>query len=375
MAPLNPALFLRLPGAPRATGQRMLQCAKRSSVGRRGDSRNGGHALIPATRDSRPSRQPTISEGETARAGNKASDDTAADVRARVVTDRRRKAAFACAAVVLLGLTVELTRSDPGPGPRHAGPQRPAETTIHAASPPASELHEAGDRAGHRPLIQRRHDRQARRHQPRRASVSRRIHSPSRPREARAATAAARAFLAGYLPYSYGRARRGADPSGGDPRCCASWRRRRRECRRASPGLARGSISVHAEAATGGLGRRRRGRGRGRPAAVPHPARGARRRPPLDRDRGQRLTPVSVLVEPQSPGGCSPRAPPRSRCSGLLLVAARRDADGRAGAAELVRAGSRERATRRLLWRWPTSRATTCSGSARPGTGTGWTGA
>jgi hypothetical protein len=63
--------------------------------------------------------RPTISEGEGTPAGNKASDDTAADAGARLVTDRRRKAAFAGAAVVLVGLTVELTLGDLGPGPRH----------------------------------------------------------------------------------------------------------------------------------------------------------------------------------------------------------------------------------------------------------------
>ena len=120
------------------------------------------------------------------------------------MTDRRRKAAFTCAAVVLLGLTVELARSDPGPGPRNAGPQRPAETTIHAASPPASELNEAGDRRNTVPSSA-----------PSRSASSASIattreREPTKPlavapREARAATAAARAFLDGYLSYSYGR--------------------------------------------------------------------------------------------------------------------------------------------------------------------------
>src|SRR3954447_16560942 len=46
------------------------------------------------------------------------------------------------------------------------------------------------------------------------------------------------------------------------------------------------------------LGRRRRRGGRRWPAALPHRARAGRLRSPLGRDRGQRLTRVSVLVEP-----------------------------------------------------------------------------
>ena len=167
------------------------------------------------------------------------------------MTDRRRKAAFTCVAVVLLGLTVELTRSDPGPGPRHAGPQRPAETTIHAASPPASELYEAGDRRNTVPSSA-----------PSRSASSAPIattreREPTKPpavapREARAATAAARAFLAGYLSYSYGRSDAGriraaasrllSELEASPPRVPAT-------VARARPRL----ITVRAEAATGDL--------------------------------------------------------------------------------------------------------------------------
>jgi hypothetical protein len=167
------------------------------------------------------------------------------------VTDRRRKAAFACAAVVLVGLTVELTRSDPGPRPRHAGPQRSAETTIHAASLPASKLHESGDPRNTVPPSE-----------PSRSASSAPLattfgREPTKPpavapREARAATAAARAFLDDYLPYSYGRSDAGRIRA-------AAWRLLREL--EASPPRVPGTvararprlISVHARAATGDL--------------------------------------------------------------------------------------------------------------------------
>jgi hypothetical protein len=167
------------------------------------------------------------------------------------VTDRRRKAAFACAAVVLLGLTVELTRSDPGPGPRHdAGPQRPAETTIHAASHPASELYDSGDP---RNIVPSSTPSRSASSAPLATTLEREPKNPRAvaPREARAATAAARAFLAGYLPYSYGR-------SDAERIRAAAWRLLRElkaspprvpaSVARARPQL----VSVRAEAATGG---------------------------------------------------------------------------------------------------------------------------
>jgi hypothetical protein len=83
-------------------------------------------------------------------------------------------------------------------------------------------------------------------------SERRRARPPVAPREARAATAAARAFLAGYLPYSYGRSDAGRIRA-------AAWRLLREL--EASPPRVPGTvararprlISVRAEAATGDL--------------------------------------------------------------------------------------------------------------------------
>jgi hypothetical protein len=169
------------------------------------------------------------------------------------MSDRRRKLAFASAAVVLLGITVFSTLREPGPPPRHdARPQQPADTTaIRAERLPTSEpgqdgdSHEATPRSSGAPSTSS-------------ASAAatqgeREAKSPPAvaPREARVATAAARAFLDGYLPYSYGqsdaeriRAAAGRllrELEASPPRVPAS-------VARARPRL----ISVRAEAATGG---------------------------------------------------------------------------------------------------------------------------
>jgi hypothetical protein len=121
------------------------------------------------------------------------------------VTDRRRKLAFASAAGVLLGITVFSTLREPGPPPRHAArPQQPADISAIRTEPlPESELGRNGDSqttprfspapsTSPSPAAATQGEREAK--------------SPPAvaPREARAATAAARAFLDGYLPYSYG---------------------------------------------------------------------------------------------------------------------------------------------------------------------------
>jgi hypothetical protein len=126
------------------------------------------------------------------------------------VTDRQRKVAFASAAVVLLGISVVLTLRDPGLGRRHdARQQRPGGTTsIRTESPPASEpLESDGSRnisASSAPVPS------ASPAPPATRGERETKNAPAvAPREARAATAAARAFLDGYLSYSYGHAEAG----------------------------------------------------------------------------------------------------------------------------------------------------------------------
>ena len=167
------------------------------------------------------------------------------------MSDRRRKLAFASAAVVLLGITAVSTLREPGPPARHdARPQQPAGTSAIRTEPlPASELGQGGGEATPRfsPAPSTSSSSTGR------TQGEREAKSPPAvaPRKARAATAAARAFLAGYLPYSYGRAQarriRAAATSllraleASPPRVPASVARTR-------PQL----ISVRAEAAAGG---------------------------------------------------------------------------------------------------------------------------
>jgi hypothetical protein len=170
------------------------------------------------------------------------------------VTDRHRKVAFASAAVVLLGITVFLTLRDPGLGPRHAAPLlRPAgTTTIRTGPPPASEPGEA-DGSGNAsprssptpstssaPASATRGEREAK-------------NAPAiAPREARVAMAAARTFLDGYLPYSYGRADANRIRAAARP----LLRELERSPPRVPPTVARARprpISIRAQAATGDL--------------------------------------------------------------------------------------------------------------------------
>jgi hypothetical protein len=122
------------------------------------------------------------------------------------VTDHRRKRAFASAAFVLLGITAVLTLGDPGSPLRDdARSERPrGSPAIRTGSPAVAER--AGVTEARRsplsvapapstaPAIATRGEHEAN-------------SAPAvAPRDARAAATAARAFLAGYLPYSYGRA-------------------------------------------------------------------------------------------------------------------------------------------------------------------------
>lgn len=118
---------------------------------------------------------------------------------------QRRKGAFAIAAVVLLGLTAALTLRDPDPRPaRDLRPGRPpSSTSIRTGSPPAPEptgpRHSSSNAPAPTPTTM-----------PPGAPRNERESSGApaiAPRADRAATAAARSFLDGYLRYSYGRAR------------------------------------------------------------------------------------------------------------------------------------------------------------------------
>jgi hypothetical protein len=124
------------------------------------------------------------------------------------MSERRRKLVFAGAAAVLLGITLVLTLRESGPVHRRdAGPERRADQSAIWTDPPArpesgviGDAPESTTPASAEPSTKPtpagapRHEGEAR-------------SAPAiAPREAYAAAAAARAFLEGYLPYSYGRA-------------------------------------------------------------------------------------------------------------------------------------------------------------------------
>ena len=168
------------------------------------------------------------------------------------VTDRQHRVAFASVAAVLLGDHRRAGSTRPRSRFRHeARPQRSKGTTIRTASATAPEPQESGGPRNTVPVIRAvaiaelgatSYDARARAEEG--AAVP--------PREARAATAAARASFDGYLPYSYGQSDAG-------PIRAAAWRLLREleaspprvpaAVARARPRL----ISVRAEAATGDL--------------------------------------------------------------------------------------------------------------------------
>src|SRR4051794_3378428 len=175
-----------------------------------------------------------------------------ASARRAVVSERRRRLAFVGAAVVLLGISVLLALREPRPGGADDGrPQQRAGGAIRTS--PASAAAGAGtdgSRGAVRPRLRiQRHD-AARVASTRGEREARRAPAVA-PADARAAATAARAFLGGYLRYSYGRAqarriRAAAIPllrelEASPPRVPAS-------VARARPQL----VSVRAEAATRG---------------------------------------------------------------------------------------------------------------------------
>src|SRR3954453_11458975 len=124
-----------------------------------------------------------------------------------VVTGRRRRLAFVGAAVVLLGISVLLGLREPGPGPAEDGrPQQRAGGAIRTGPASAAAGAETDrSRGALRPRRRmQRHD--AARVANTRGEREARQAPAVAPADARAAATAARAFLDGYLPYSYGRA-------------------------------------------------------------------------------------------------------------------------------------------------------------------------
>jgi hypothetical protein len=168
------------------------------------------------------------------------------------VTDRQHRVAIASVAAVLLGITVVLALRDPGPasGMRRVRSDRKARRFEQRLRPRPSRRSRAVRGTPFPSSAPSRSPNSA-------PPVTKLEREPkkaprSRPREARAATAAARAFLDGYLPYSYGQSDAG-------PIRAAAWRLLREleaspprvpaAVARARPRL----ISVRAEAATGDL--------------------------------------------------------------------------------------------------------------------------
>src|SRR4051812_6501229 len=167
--------------------------------------------------------------------------------------DRRRKLAFAGAAVVLLGITGFLALRDPVPAlQRDARTERPAGPSAIRTEPPGkSQSDGTGEGHGSPPSASPTPS-----PAPSPASATRgegeaRNAPAVAPREARAAAAAARAFLDGYLPYSYG----GADVQRIRPAATALLRELKESPPRVPARVARARpqlVFVHAEAATGG---------------------------------------------------------------------------------------------------------------------------
>ncbi len=158
-------------------------------------------------------------------------------------SDRKRKLAFASAAVVLLGITAFLTLGDSGSlrwGDSRS--ERPAgQSAIRTGSPAVSEPGGTTDpRGSPSPASAGAVDRAVRQPAHRETKAKPEARPPSRPatrarrppRLARSSRDTCRTATAALTRSGFGRPR---------SRCCASWRRPRRECRRASPALARSS--------------------------------------------------------------------------------------------------------------------------------------
>jgi hypothetical protein len=167
--------------------------------------------------------------------------------------ERRRKLVFAGAAAVLLGITLVLALGESSPVHRpDARPERRADQSAIRTDPPAGpESGVTGDaRESTTPASAEPSTMPPPASAPRHEGEARSAPAIA-PREAHAAAAAARAFLEGYLPYSYGRA--DAD------RIRAAATTLLRELEAAPPRVpasvahARPQlVSVRAEAATGG---------------------------------------------------------------------------------------------------------------------------
>jgi hypothetical protein len=170
------------------------------------------------------------------------------------MSDRRRKLAFASAAVVLLGITAVSTLREAGPpGRRDARPQRPAGTSAIRTEPlPASKLGQDGNPREAAPRLSPTPSTSSSSTAPTQGEREAKSPPAVASRNARAATAAARPFLAGYLPFSYGRSDAGKIRA-------AAWRLLREL--EASPPRVPASVartrpqlsSVRAAAATGDL--------------------------------------------------------------------------------------------------------------------------
>jgi hypothetical protein len=167
--------------------------------------------------------------------------------------ERRRKLAFAGAALMLLGSAGLLALRDPGPAPRRdVRPERLASPPAIRSEPLIGSAPDAiGDSRGSPPSASPATSTTPYPVSDTRGESEARNAPAVSPRDAHEAAAAARAFLEGYLPYSYGRSDAGKIRA-------AAWRLLREleaspprvlaTVARARPRL----ISVRAAAATGG---------------------------------------------------------------------------------------------------------------------------
>jgi hypothetical protein len=138
----------------------------------------------------------------------------------RPIRDSERRRLFAVAAAVIVAAAVGLTLAAGDEGAQPTAPTKPRTTRPVAAAPPPTELPDepaqlpVPSEEGPRPVSE----------QPARTQIA-------------AAKRATRAFLAGYLPYTYGRAR-----AAGIPGATAELRRRSRHAGRACRLLSGGGV-------------------------------------------------------------------------------------------------------------------------------------